>query len=248
MGSHFAGYLSRFGVRRGVGLYARTKWSRGPIDVQIPALAHALRMRAGTSDRGCFNQIFVNGEYDTPYPGQPRLIIDAGANVGYAAVRFASLYPDAHIVAIEPERANYTLLRENVAPYPHVETLQAGIWPVTAALTIDNPEGRPWSFRVREARAGEASFPAISIQEVLRRSGQSTLDILKLDVEGTEHELFAAPDCHDWIARTNMIFVETHDRIRPGVTLLLEAAMSRHPFHRTQVGENLIYLRQDLLH
>ena len=36
MGSHFATYLTRFGCGRGLGLYARTKWSRGPIDVQVP--------------------------------------------------------------------------------------------------------------------------------------------------------------------------------------------------------------------
>ncbi|MEI8298397.1 MAG: FkbM family methyltransferase [Pseudomonadota bacterium] len=247
MASHLSTYLRRFGFRRGFGMYAHTKWSRGPIDVQVPGLTHPLRMRAGTSDRGCFNQIFVNGEYDTPYPGKPRLIIDAGANVGYATVRFASLYPEAKIIAIEPEQANYEMLKTNIAPYPGVRTLMSGVWPCTAPLTIDNPHDRPWAFRVRAAHPGEASFPAVSIQDLLAQSGETTLDILKLDVEGTEHDLFSDPGCHEWISRTNMIFVETHDHQRPGCSRVLEAALAQHHFERSQVGENAIYLRTALL-
>jgi FkbM family methyltransferase len=242
--SHLRRYLQRYGARRGLQLYAFTKWSRGPIDVQVPGIAAPLRMRAGTSDRGCFNQIFVNGEYDFPFPGNPHLIIDAGANVGYAAVRFASTYPEARIVAVEPERANFELLCHNARPYSHIEPRQSGVWPRRAPLVIDNPDGRPWAFRVREARAGESSFPAISIGDLLHESGRTTLDILKLDVEGTEFELFADPGCHDWLDRTNMLFVETHDHQRPGCRRMLEEAVARHDFEGSQLGENLLYVRR----
>jgi FkbM family methyltransferase len=244
MASHFATYLKRYGVRQGMQLYATTKWSRGPIDVRVPGLATPLRMRAGTSDRGCFNQIFVNGEYDSPYPGMPRLIIDAGANVGYATVRFASLYPGASIIAVEPQRDNFDLLCQNARPFPGVRTLMSGVWPRTAALVIDNPNDRPWAFRVREARPEESSFPAVSIADLLRESGAPTLDILKLDVEGTEYDLFSDPGCHDWLDRTNMLFVETHDHQRPGCRRVLEDAIARHAFEQSQVGENLVYVRR----
>ena len=139
------------------------------------------------------------------------------------------------------------MLCRNSTPYPGVRTLMSGVWPHTAALTIDNPNDRPWAFRVRAARPGEASFPAVSIQDLLEQSGHATLDILKLDVEGTEYDLFSDPGCHDWIARTNMIFVETHDHQRPGCSQVLEAALARHSFTRSQVGENAIYLRRQLL-
>jgi FkbM family methyltransferase len=245
--SNFPAYVHRFGAFAGSRLYLRTKLRSGPRRIAVPGMAHPVLMRTGTSDRSAFNEVIVKRWYDHPYPGQPRFIIDAGANVGYASVRFAELYPQAEIVAIEPDGENFEILQHNVAPYPKVRGLRCGLWPRTAALVIENPEAKSWAFRVREARPGESGFPAVGIGEILAQSGAATLDILKLDIEGAELELFRDEGCHAWLARTNMIFVELHDRIKPGCTDAMEAAIARHGFDRRALGSNLILTRKKLL-
>jgi FkbM family methyltransferase len=244
--SNFPAYVQRFGLREGLALYWRTKLRGSECRISVPGMKHPVHMRTGTSDRSAFNEVIVKGWYDHPFPGAPRFIIDAGANVGYASVRFAELYPDADIVAVEPDRENFGLLQRNIAPYPRVRGLRCGVWPRNAELVIENPEAKSWAFRVREASAGEKGFAAVGIGALLDESGAPTLDILKLDIEGAEREVFADPNCHAWLSRTKMIFVELHDRIKPGCTEAMENAIAAHGFDRLPLGSNLILIRREL--
>lgn len=246
MDSNLTNYVRRFGIR-GVGMYAQMRLRRGVIQVGVPGLVDSVALRGGTSDRHAFLQVFVKGDYETLYPGRPRFIVDAGANVGFASVRFASLYPGARIVAVEPDQNNCDLLERNVSPYSNIRVVRAGVWHRDALLTIENPGDAPWALRLREAAAGEPSFQAVSLAGLLADSGEPTIDILKLDVEGAERDLFEDASCDTWLSRTNMLFVETHDRLRPGCEAALGTAVRRHPFRRDQSGENVVLVREPLL-
>lgn len=68
-----------------------------------------LEIRPGTSDMAVFRKIFLQREYSLECGQKPKLIIDGGANVGYASIFFAHKYPSAHIIAIEPEKRNYQM-------------------------------------------------------------------------------------------------------------------------------------------
>jgi FkbM family methyltransferase len=243
--SNFPAYVRQFGLRAGAALYWRTKLRRGARRIAVPGMAHPVLMRTGTSDRSAFNEVIVKRWYDHPYPGgSPRFIVDAGANVGYASVRFAELYPKADIVAIEPDRENFEILQQNIAPYPRVRGLQCGLWPRSARLVIENPEAKSWAFRVREARDGESGFAAVGLTELLAKHLSRAIDLLKLDIEGAELEIFSDERCHAWLERTNMMFIELHDRIKPGCTAAMENAIARHGFERRPLGSNVILTRK----
>ena len=66
--------------------------------------------------------------YDSGFRPAPRVVVDAGANIGLSTVFFANKFPQAKIVAIEPEPSNFAMLRDNVAPYPNVTPVQAALW------------------------------------------------------------------------------------------------------------------------
>lgn len=243
-GGNFGSYLARFGLFRGYFLYLRTKLGRGISAIQVPGMRHPVFMRTGTSDRSAFNEVIVKRWYDHPFPdGEPRLIVDAGANVGYASVRFAELYPLADIIAIEPDADNFELIKRNTAPYPRVKALRCGVWPRTTELVIENPQAKSWAFRVREARPGETGFAAVGLQELAVQHPSGCIDLLKLDIEGSEKELFEDPNCHQWLSRTRMIFVELHDRMKPGCTDAMEKAIKPYNFNRMYCGSNLILIR-----
>lgn len=84
-------------------------------------------LRFPSSDPDTFEQIFVSNEYDFLVETQPQIIVDAGANIGLASIYFANNYPEAKIIAIEPEQSNFELLKKNVAPYPNIIPLQAAL-------------------------------------------------------------------------------------------------------------------------
>src|SRR4051812_20342978 len=75
----------------------------GTMSIKFPNIRHRVYLRCGTSDFLLFRNIFIQGEYNIHLPFQPATIIDAGANIGLAAIKFANDYPSAKIVCVEPE-------------------------------------------------------------------------------------------------------------------------------------------------
>lgn len=218
-------YLNAFGPAAGLRAFLRKRKKRGMIELRIPTLAHPLHLRAGTSDLYMFEEVFIDGEYAIPKELHPKLILDVGANVGFASVYFANRYPGARILAIEPDLSNVELLRKNVAPYPGVEVVHAAVWFESTTVGLDD-RGDKSGIQVRAGEGG--SVRAMTIAEVLAMAGTSRVDILKLDIEGAEKELFE----HDpaWLANVGVLMIELHDRFKPGCSKAVYSALVRHDF------------------
>src|SRR5574337_2146831 len=120
------------------------------ISYKIPGIKHPVHMRAKTSDEYTFRQIFLNKEYEFSYDGAPKSIIDAGANIGLAAIYFANRYPDCRIICLEPESTNFTLLETNINRYPNITGLKAGLWSKKTYLKIKDEGLGNWGFTVQE--------------------------------------------------------------------------------------------------
>lgn len=83
-----------------------------------------------------FGEVITWNMYATRLHQSPRVIVDAGANIGLTAVYFANQFPAARILALEPESSNYALLCKNTAAYP-----QAALWSSTATLDLVDAMG-----------------------------------------------------------------------------------------------------------
>jgi FkbM family methyltransferase len=228
-------YVRRFGVRRAMSTY-RQLWSHGGAlqEVHIPRVPHPVTVRAGTADASTLEKMFVWNDYDLDYPADVKTVIDAGANIGLSAVFFANRFPDATIVAIEPEEQNFALLRRNTAPYPRIVPLHAALWSEDTTLRLSNPDDRVDSYRFDPATEGPA-VPAFSIPSILSRFGLTSADVLKIDIEGGETAVFAASA--GWIDRVRMFVVELHG---DEATAAFTAATSRLHAKRYRRGENEI--------
>ena len=161
--------------------------------IKLPNIKSLIRIRSHTSDIDCFSQVFINKEYDFPLNiKKPGLIIDGGANVGYASLFFANKFPDATIIAVEPEESNYRILKQNTAHHKRIKTVKAGIWNRTTNLRIKDPGLGKWGFMVEEiSQKAPGSIRAVTIGDILKKSGYKEIDILKLDIEGAEKEVFS---------------------------------------------------------
>jgi FkbM family methyltransferase len=208
-------------------------------------------VRKGTSDWPTYRQVFVRGDYDFDFGFEPKSIVDLGANVGYSVVYHAVRYPDARIVAVEPDEANARMALANIAlghRRGKIDMLQTAIWHRPTRLEITNPGAPAWAIRVDEARgSGPQTFPATTMGEIMDRFDLPQVDVVKVDIEGGERSLFA--ENVEWLDRVNALVVEFHDRFAPGCREPVIAAIERYfgEYDETKCGENSFFVRRKVL-
>jgi FkbM family methyltransferase len=206
----------------------------------------SFRLRPNSTDYDTYEHVFVLKEYDFPIPFEPNVIVDGGANIGMSALYFARRFPKAKIVAIEPDTVNCSLLQHNTRDYKNVETIQAGIWSKPGHLQIKDTAADANAFQVEWTdHAGANTLPAISLEEVLQKTGGNTLDIVKLDIEGAEKEVFRS-GFDSWLPKTRLLIVELHDRMVPGCSKSLFEAVSKYEFDCETRWENLIFFNRSI--
>ncbi|TAF48394.1 MAG: FkbM family methyltransferase, partial [Sphingobacteriia bacterium] len=201
-------------------------------------------LRKGTSDYYTFDQVFLRDQYGIDFPFMPQTIVDAGANIGLASVYFAHRYPKAKIVAIEPSRENFQMVLKNIAAYPQVKANCMGLWNKDVYLAITNTEGVKNAFMVAETDADHPdAIPAVSLETIMRGEGWDQIDLLKIDIEGAEKEVFSSGTDY-WLPRTKAIVIELHDNMKKGCSQAVFKAISQYPFSCSLQDENLIFIRE----
>ncbi|TCZ67882.1 FkbM family methyltransferase [Flaviaesturariibacter aridisoli] len=217
--------------------------------LRFPYLKHPVHLRyiPSLSDHIMFEQIFYSRGYDIDIPFEPRTIFDIGANVGLAALYFANRFPDAKIIGVEPEQSNFSQAKRNTQPYPNVEILHGAIWPREETLRLLDKGFGEASFMVT-SNEGEGSYelPAYTIAGLMKRAGITTVDLVKIDIEGAEMDLFAE-NFESWLPYTKVLLVETHDRYRPGTSRTVFETINRYDFDLEVKGENLVFYNRQLL-
>jgi FkbM family methyltransferase len=221
------------------------------ISVLVPDGNYEVALRLGTSDIPTFNQVFVRSDYASPHlPETAETIVDLGANIGLATIFFGTRYPKARILSVEPEAANFAALVANTAALgDRVQTRRAAVWMRDGfvSLRTEDDEGLPlgaWGVRVAdETDQPEANIACDKLTTLLNNAGFGEVDILKVDIEGAELELFSDA-ASEWLPRTKLIIVETHDRFRSGTkAAVLNAVLSTFE-ELPMSGENLIFRRK----
>ncbi|MGE4288397.1 MAG: FkbM family methyltransferase [Salinivirgaceae bacterium] len=203
-----------------------------------------VNIRNDTSDIRAFEQVFLFKEYDLSFDFKPKIIIDAGANVGYASIYFSRLFKKAKIIAIEPELSNFTVLIENVKRYKNIICLQKGVWYKSAKLTISNPDDSKWSFRTVESESN--SIEAVTIVGLMHEYAFNYIDVLKIDIEGAEKSLFKE-NYEDWLPKVRILIVEIHDYIDTKCRERVFNAISNYNFSHYCYGENTVFRNHDLV-
>jgi FkbM family methyltransferase len=212
-------YIRMFGV---VGLMGAmtAKVCRHPVTCRVkrPFPPHVLSVRVPSSDVLLYRQIFERHEYEVPVCRTPAVIVDAGANVGLSAVYFAHRFPNAQIIAIEPEAHNFAMLASNVADYPNVIPVKAALWHANTVIELFDPGIGPWGYVSGSATNAIGTWrqrtPAITLDKVLCDYAIDHVDLLKMDIEGSEREVLGSSA--GWIDAVDAVIVELHERIRSG--------------------------------
>jgi FkbM family methyltransferase len=240
----FAGYYGNFGIRGVLAISANRLFGRPKeITAHPRCIQSALRLRVRTSDLSTYTEILLRGEYAFDLPFSPRTIVDAGANIGMASIYFAHRYPEAKIIAIEPEASNFAVLARNVQPYPTIKPVHAAVWNQDGEVHVGEPDPETgasgkWSFVTRRQGTGD-TIRAVTLPTLMREFDVDVIDLAKIDIEGSEQEIF---EDTRWLTGLRCMMIELHDRFRPGCSKAVEPAMQG--FNRLQRGETTFYLRE----
>jgi FkbM family methyltransferase len=237
-------YIKRFGIKSlQVFLNRESKKSR-IIRFKHRLYKNPVFLRGNSSDIMVFEQVLLHQEYNVKYTGSPLTIFDCGANIGLAAVYFKTRFPEAKIICIEPERENYEMLVRNTGQYKDIYCFNNAIWNKSTNLIIEpNPLGN-WAFMVKEANEKvNNSIQATTVDHLMNELKINHIDILKIDIEGSEKELFEA-NYDYWLSKTKMIIIELHDWMNEGASRSFFRALVKYNFTMSHAGENIIcYLK-----
>lgn len=230
--------------------------------LRLSGLPHPVWIRPGTSDWRVLHQIFVEREYDSgsdeheaalsrcyqdavDRAAKP-VIIDCGANVGIASIWYAIRYPQAAVIAVEPEPENFRVLRMNAANYPAIIPIQGGISDRRTRLRLSNDGADPWAWETTESdEVGDVA--TFTVPDLLADIPDARPLIVKIDIEGAETQLFRSGV--EWTRRAPLIVFESHDRrfVWRGTFHAIVSALIAQPRDYVQQGENTFAFSHELL-
>ena len=244
----------RYEVARRLNRYRPgNRWTQATIGKvqRVVTSTRTFDLRAGSSDFNAFLEVFDGRFYDSSqFPqdawiqaeyeaireaGQTPLIIDAGANIGMTALFFADRFPDALVVAIEPEPANFNELVRHCKDSPNIRPLHAALASADGTVSIVDPGLGEWGFRTKEG----GDTPAYSIETL---ASEGAPFIIKVDIEGFEKDIFNPQRVDMFCA----VFIEPHDAMLPGEGTLDSFLRSHAALQRDLIisGLNLISVRR----
>jgi len=214
------------------------------IRLKIKNVHYPLRMRTGTSsDREVLDQIFIRPEYEPVALSNPAMIIDLGANVGYSSAYFLSRYPATRVVAVEPDRENYLICQQNLAPYGgRVTVLHGAVWSEMKPLALKKGsfgDGREWATQVcapSDSEIGGAVVQGYDMDSLIELSGSRDIDLLKIDIERSEVDLFSR-NTEGWLPKIRNLCIELHDDECAAVFF---SALSECAYESSRSGELMV--------
>lgn len=141
--------------------------------------------------------------------GRKPIIIDAGANIGAASLWFSMQFPNATILAVEPDPNNAAQCRRNAAALSSITVFECAIGARDGCVALSNPENEAWAVQTSRVASGDEGVAISTVSSLLDVVPNGELFIVKIDIEGFEADLFSE-NC-DWARTATVIYIEPHD-------------------------------------
>jgi FkbM family methyltransferase len=148
--------------------------------------------------------VFINLALDDEYglrelPYQPRTILDIGANFGLFSLLAAHNFRNAKIHAYEPNPRIFPYASKNLRLID-ATVFQAGVGSRSGFAEIIE---RKDSLSARTIFSNQGSIQIVAFRRAIERMG-STVDLLKLDCEGAEWDIFQDTDAFQKVRLVRM--------------------------------------------
>lgn len=210
--------------------------------------------RVSSSDSMVFNQVIVGEEYKAVTDifllnNLPlKSFLDLGSNAGFTSLYVKKIFPDCMVVAVEPDKTNFTMIEKNfnLNRLSNVYAVMGGVGKKDCFLKPDEGirDKKEWSFSFTEVDY-PTDIASYSVNSLLGRFSLNQVDLIKMDVEGAEKEIFAADADISFLDKVKVLAVEIHDEfnIRSSIYDILK----KRNFVIFNTGETTIAVKRNLL-
>ncbi len=165
--------------------------------------------------RYLFKEIFVDGCYSCTLDTEKPLILDCGANIGFATFYFKHCWPNATIHAFEPAPDTFRLLEENVRAnqlqdvYLHNVALGLAIGKIPLYCETDKQGSLRASTMEGRLPTGKTFIVKVPV-EPLSKFINDKISLLKVDVEGAEGKVIQELEASGRINQVDTAIIEYH--------------------------------------
>lgn len=158
------------------------------------------------------NRFYENRNHDTYSNGEltvlkkisklnPSVIIDGGANIGKYSLLINQICPNAKVYSFEPVNSTFEKLKENIAGLNNIVPIKKGLYRDNCSKEINiftsdthsslyDIQGLPYDSNEKQ------SIELINGDDFLQNNKISTVDLLKIDVEGAEYDAIVGFEKH----------------------------------------------------
>ena len=138
------------------------------------------------------------------------VIVDCGGYIGTSSLAFTKIFSNTKIYSFEPSKENYKILNKNISNSTDIVAYNKAVTYSKQKLTLHNRNTGQWGFTTIETKDSKSieEIDSVSIKEIIE---DYKIFILKLDIEGAEHDILK--NCHQELAGIPVIIIELHDRI-----------------------------------
>jgi len=160
-----------------------------------------------------FDEVFLQGTYQTALPGPEPFILDCGANLGLATLFFHFQYPKARITAFEPSPAIQSHIKSNLAGLERVSLVSAACGREAGHVNFHvvggHSTGSSATIKWPDATA-TVSVPVVRVSDYVTEK----VALLKLDVEGAEWDVMQDLKATGRLALVERFIVEYHHHLK----------------------------------
>jgi len=174
-------------------------------------LNYTVRINDGPNFYMLYKDIFIHRVYHFEAQRRDPLILDCGSNIGMSILYFRHVFPQARIIAFEPDPLIFPYLQENIAcnGLKDVKLVQAALAAREGTLTFYS-DGKYGSCLADHAPANirerwtKCEVPCVRLRDYLTEP----MDFLKLNIEGAEWEVLS--DSQDRLRQVREMVIEYH--------------------------------------
>lgn len=153
-------------------------------------------------------EIFIEKQsYFKSFKKQP-IIIDCGANIGLTIIYFKTIYPEAKIIAFEPDDNVFEILERNISifEYKDVTLYKVAVWNENKNLVFYSQGSLSGSLESSLSKGKNAiQVKGLRLKEYLT---DDEIDFINMDIEGAESTVI--PDIKEKLNNVQSIFIEYH--------------------------------------
>jgi FkbM family methyltransferase len=206
-------------------------------DTDIKVLRQVFKDRSFEISCAPINERILHRYTEIIATGKTPVIVDAGAHIGAASRWLKAQYPQAHIIAVEPDSNNFEMLRKNAHG---IEIVHAAIGSAPGRATVTNNGWGGWATQTTRSDDG---IRILTVQEAIQMVPNGSLFQVKVDIEGFESDLFSQN--LDWLDEAFVVYIEPHDWMLPGrhSSKNFQKAFAERDFELLLNDEHLIYVR-----